>query len=140
MASSSARSTPKRRPLLSHRRLLLSETVLVLGLVQMFARDFVLTDANLPAPLRVLFGMALILGLFGGLVFYVQEQVRWSLTTTHKAVQRLPLPTPMVFVHTLVFAVLFWCYAAYWQLDEEVWRSLVAGFEQAKLWYATRGA
>lgn len=137
MPPSRARSTPKRRALLSHRRLVLAESVLVLGLVQMYARDWVLAQSQLPAPIRVLFGMGLILGLFGGLVLYVREQVKWSLTTTHKAVKRLPLPAPMALIHTLVFCVLFWGYAHYWHLDGEVWYALVDAASRAQDWWTS---
>lgn len=131
---SKSRAT-RSKPLLSHRRLLLAETVLVLGLLQMLARDWVLAQPHIPAPLRVLFGMGLILGLFGGLLFFVRQQVERSLSTTHEAVQKLPLPTPMLVVHTLALAVLFWLYAHYYGLDAAVWADAQRGWDAAVAWW-----
>ncbi|TNE91853.1 MAG: hypothetical protein EP330_03900 [Deltaproteobacteria bacterium] len=132
MASSRSRQAPRRRPLFSHRRLLLAEAVLVLGLFQMALRDWVMAQTSLPAPLRVAFGMALILGVFGGLLLLVRRTVERSLSTTHDVVQKLPLPTPMVGVHALIFAVLFGLYAHYWRMDDEVLRSLERGADQTQ--------
>lgn len=128
---SRSRQAPRRRALFSHRRLLLAETVLVIGLLQIVLRDWIMVQAALPAAVRVLFGMALILGVFGGVILFVRQQVQRSLTTTHKVVQRLPLPIPLALVHTAAVGALFWCYARYWGLDAEVWSALWMSLQQA---------
>lgn len=132
MAPSKRSSSAPRRPLFSHRRLLVSEAVLVLGLVQMVAKDWVLAQTSLPAAVRVGFGMALTLGVFGGLFLVAQRQVQRSLSTTHRVVQRLPLPTPVAAVHAIVCMLLFFGYARYWDLDKDVARAVVSSASETQ--------
>jgi hypothetical protein len=131
MPPSSRPRTAPRRPLLSHHRLLVAEAVLLIGLAQMAGKDWLLSQTDLPAPLRVALGMALTLGLFGGLLLVAQRQVQRSLRTTHRVVQRLPIPTPVLGVHALAFLALFGGYARYWNLDSEVLRDLHTGAAEA---------
>ena len=117
----SSRSSPGRlRSFFSHRNLLVSETVLVLGLVQMFARDWLLHDPHLPAWARVALGMGLVVGLFGWLFLFLDKRIKWGLKTTHDVVQKLPLPTPALGVHVLILCGLFYAYAWFWGLDRQL--------------------
>jgi branched-subunit amino acid transport protein AzlD len=119
---------------LSHRSLILSETVLVVALAQMLARDWIFSQHQWPSALRVVLGMALIVGAFGWLIVYLHDRVKWSLQTTYDAVQQLPVPTPYLVVHLGVFAILFIAYAWYWGLPlpdlaavDSVWSGSVGG-------------
>ena len=124
MSSRQARPTGRRRPLLSHRKLLVAEAILILGLAQMALRDLIMTSTQLPATLRVMFGMGLVLGVFGGLILFSQRTLTRSLDTTHRVVQRLPVPLPVRLVHAGFIVLIAWSYARYWGLDQAVAREL----------------
>ena len=131
MPSRQARPSGRRRPLLSHRKLLVAEAILILGLVQMALRDHIMRNTELPATLRVAFGMALVLGIFGGLIVFSQRTLTRSLDTTHRVVQRLPVPLPVRMVHVGFLMLIGWSYAWYWGLDQAVATELI---EQVGQW------
>lgn len=120
MSSRQARPTGRRRPFLSHRKLLVAEAILILGLAQMALRDWIMTSHHLPATLRVMFGMGLVLGVFGGLILFSQRTLTRSLDTTHRVVQRLPVPLPVRLVHAGFIVLIAWSYARYWGLDQAI--------------------
>jgi len=102
----------------SHRRLLLIELLLLVGLLEDWAERQVLA-AELPDAAKVVFSMALVVGLFGGLLLLVEGSLRYGLQRTHDVVQALPLPTPLLLVHSAALFGLAWLWAL--QLDLSLW-------------------
>ena len=110
---------------LSHRHLILSETVLVIGLVQAALNELILTHPSIPPLLRVLLGMMLVVGAFGWLIVWAHRQVQRTLSGTHRAVQNLPLPTPVLLIHLVVLGVLFLVYCWRWNDKTGAFSTLV---------------
>ncbi len=110
---------------LSHRRLILTEALLIAGLAQMAAHGWIITQSELPALLRVLLSMALVVGVFGGLFLVFQQSVTWGLDKTVATARRTGLVTH-VLPHMVLLAGLFWGYALFWGLDGPVLRELLA--------------
>ena len=80
--------------------------------------------------------MALVVGLFGGVLLLVRRQILKTLSATHDTVQRIPLPTPTALVHLAAFGALFYAYAWFWGLDAQVLAAARDGMSQA--WAAVR--
>ena len=57
--------------------------------------------------------------------------IRDSLDTTHRVVQRLPVPLPVRMVHVGFLMLIGWSYAWYWGLDQAVATELI---EQVGQW------
>jgi hypothetical protein len=109
----------------SHRRLILTEALLIAGLAQMTAHGWIVAQSHLPAILRVLLSMALVLGVFGGLIVLFQRSVSWGLDQTVATIRRTGLATH-VLPHILLLGGLFWSYARFWGLDGLILRELLA--------------
>ena len=123
MPSKARRAPPTARPALprwlSHRNLLVVESLLVVGLAQEAAEDW-LVQAPVPAWLRVVLVMGLVVGLFAGVVVVVERGVRHGLHTSHAVAKRLPLPFPVVALHVVALVGLFAAYAWARGLDAAV--------------------
>ena len=102
------------RSWLDRRNLLLLETVLLVGLTKEILEDLVLGWDRLHPLLRILLGIAVVVGTLGGLLVMFEQQIRRGLERTHQVVQRLPVPTPELLVHLLVLTAIFWTYAWFW--------------------------
>lgn len=96
------------------RKLILLETVLVVGLLEELAEDAVLAWDLVHPLVRVLIAIGLVVGAFGGMVLVFQDYVRRGVARTHDAVRRLPIPVPMLGVHALALLGLFLAYAWMW--------------------------
>jgi hypothetical protein len=53
-------------------------------------------------------------GLLGGLLLLLTSLMRGSLSGATRAVQAVPLPAPLFFIHILVLAAIFVLYAHVW--------------------------
>jgi hypothetical protein len=102
------------RSWLDLRKLVLLETVLLVGLVEEMAEDAVLAWDLLHPLVRVLLAIGLVVGAFGGMVLVFEQYVRRGIERTHEVVRRLPVPVPMIGVHVLVLLGLFLGYAWWW--------------------------
>lgn len=120
MASRTPRKAPsERKPspkgwfkrTFSHRRLIAGEALLVVGLLDRLGRQWVLYQAPVANWLKIVILMALVIGIFGGLLLLLQKFLTGSLAKTHEVVKALPLPTPLIFIHAAAFAGLFFLYA-----------------------------
>jgi hypothetical protein len=100
-----------------HRRLVLAEAILTGGLVQILSQEWLLTHAALPPWARVLVGMLLVLGLFGGLLLWGHRYLARAIDGTHRATKRLPLALPGLVVHGAILVGLFIGYASVWRDD-----------------------
>lgn len=99
-----------RARLLTHRRLIVSEALLLVGVLEMAAEDRVVAS-NFPDELKVVFIMLLVLGFFGSLLIVVERLAKSGLGTTHRTIQALPIPTPRIVIHALLLFGLFLAYA-----------------------------
>jgi hypothetical protein len=104
----------------SHRRLIAGEALLVVGVVDRLGRRWVTEEAPVPNWLKVVILMALVIGIFGGLILVLQKVMTTGLAKTHDVVKALPLPTPIIFVHAAAFVGLFFAYA--WAAEIDVWK------------------
>ena len=100
----------KRTRLLTHRRLVVLEALLLVGALEMAAENRV-TSSSLSDEVKVLLVMLLVLGFFGTLLVVVERAAKTGLGATHKTIQALPMPTPRIVVHALVLFALFLAYA-----------------------------
>jgi hypothetical protein len=103
---------------LKHRALLTGEVLLVVGVVQEVIQRQML-NLGIPSYGKVLWLMACTLGVLGVLLVVVQAAVKRSLSKTHDIMQAIPLPTPLLIVHTAIYVGLFYLYA--WMWDQPIW-------------------
>jgi hypothetical protein len=103
---------------LRHRALMTGEVILTVGVVQELIQRQV-NHLALPPYGKVLWIMASTLGVLGVLLLVIRAVVTHSLTKTHEVVQAIPLPTPLLLVHALVYVGLFFLYAYVWSIP--VW-------------------
>lgn len=104
------RSVGGRAQLFSHRRWIAVEAVLVVGLLKDWLAAQVVAS-GLPGAGKVLFVMAVTLGVLGGLYFFVEELTAKSVARTHAAARGLPVALPAVLVHAAILGALFLVYA-----------------------------
>jgi hypothetical protein len=109
-----ARKRTATRSWLDNRKLVLLETVMLVGLLEEIAEDGVLAWDILHPLVRVLLAVGLVVGAFGGMVLVFEQYVHRGIERTHDVVRRLPLPVPMVVVHVLVLVSIFLAYAWWW--------------------------
>jgi len=109
----------------SHRRLILTEALLIAGLAQMAAHGWIVAQSQLPGAVRVVLSMALVVGVFGGLLVVFQRSVSWGLNQTVATIRRTGLVTH-VLPHILLLTGLFWGYARFWGLDGVILRELLS--------------
>jgi hypothetical protein len=95
---------------LRHRALVTGEAILIVGVVQQLIQSHV---SQLPLPNwgKVLWAMASTLGVLGIALVVVRLLAVKSVAKAHDMVQALPLPTPSLFIHLLVYGGLFLLYA-----------------------------
>jgi len=110
----------------SHRRLLLAEAVLVAGLAQMAAHAWLMDQHHLPAWLRVLLSMAMVVGVFGGLFLLIQRSISWGLQKTVTTMKRRVGLATTVLPHVVFALILFAAYAWFWGLDHRILAELSA--------------
>jgi hypothetical protein len=110
----------------SHRRLLLTEAILVAGLAQLAAHDWLMNQHHLSAALRVVLGMAMVVGVFGGLFLLFQRSVTWGLHKTVSTVKRGAGLATTFLPHALLWLALFAAYAWFWGLDRAILAELTA--------------
>ena len=106
------------RRLVSHRRLLAMEALLLVNAAVTYAENEFLAT-NLQNWLKVLVVMALVLGFFGALLVVIEAASKAGLAKTHDMIQKMPFPTPILLVHSCIwlglFALYVWLYG-YWPL------------------------
>lgn len=105
-----------RARLFSHRRWIAVEAVLVVGLLKDWLSGRVMAS-SLPGAGKVLFVMAVTLGVLGGLYLVVEQLTAKSVARTHSAARGLPIGMPSVLVHAAILAILFLVYARTLRVD-----------------------
>lgn len=100
----------RRGGVLTHRRLVMAEALLLVGALE-FAAENAVVASGLPDEWKVIFSMLLVLGFFGSLLLLVERLARSGVRTTHRSIQSLPLPTPRLIIHAVVLFCLFLAYA-----------------------------
>jgi hypothetical protein len=103
---------------LRHRSLVTGEAILVVGVVQQLIQQHI-SELALPNWGKVLWVMASTLGLLGVVLVFVRIVAVKSVAKAHDVVQAIPLPTPTLLIHLLVYGGLFLLYAKVWDLP--VW-------------------
>jgi hypothetical protein len=100
---------------LRHRTLATSEALLLVGACQELLQRQVAALA-LPNWGKVLWVMGTTLGLLSVVLLVLRSVAAKGVVKTHDMVQAIPLPTPYLLVHALVYAGLFLLYAYVWEL------------------------
>jgi len=112
-AKAPAKRAPRasRRPrLLSHRGLVAVEALLVCGILKDLFVGMVRTSSLTPAW-KVLFVMAVTVGFFGGLFFFVERFTARTVASGHRLARGLPLVLPYWIAHAAILLALFFVYA-----------------------------
>lgn len=99
---------------LRHRSLLTTEAVLVVAVGMELAQRWVAGCAGVPWWGKTLMVMVVNAGVLGGLLLLLTGFTRRSLSGAHRAVQAVPLPTPLVLIHLAILGGLFALYAWIW--------------------------
>ena len=89
-----------------HRALVATEALLIVGLLLELATRQV-QASHLPNWGKVLFIMAMTVGLFGSLVLVLHSALGAAIGKGYEALDGLPIPL----LHLAVVAALFWCYS-----------------------------
>lgn len=103
---------------LRHRALVTGEAILVVGVLQQLLQQRI-NELAMPNWGKVLWVMASTLGLLGVILVLVRVVAVKGVAKAHDVVQAIPLPTPTLFIHLLVYGGLFLLYAKVWDLP--VW-------------------
>ena len=97
-----------------HRALVATEALLTVGiLLEMATRQ--VQASHLPNWGKVLFIMAMTVGLFGALVLVLHSTLGAAIGKGYEALEGLPLPL----MHLVTAVLLFWAYSHVWALP--VW-------------------
>lgn len=112
--SQSRRSKRSQAPkLLRHRNLLTLEAVLLVAVLQELIQNQI-EAALIPNVLKALYTVINNAGMFGGLLLFIVSLTKGSLAKTHDVIQALPIPTPLVLVHTTIWLSLIVLHAWVW--------------------------
>ena len=118
-----AKRAKKKKPIherwfgFSRRNLILSETILGIGLLQEILESVVLSQDQIPPMLRVLAAVGVVVGSLGGLLVIMRKSLQKSLSKTHGLMKKLPIPMPQLVGHSLIHFGLFAGYAWLWDED-----------------------
>ncbi|MFN0009055.1 MAG: hypothetical protein ACKVXR_14225 [Planctomycetota bacterium] len=94
----------------SHRGLVAVEALLVCGLAKDLFTSAVKSSGLAPYG-KVLFVMALTVGLFGGLFLFVERFTARTMAGGHRLVRGLPVALPFWVAHAAVLLALYFAYA-----------------------------
>jgi hypothetical protein len=100
----------RKRSILRHKSLIAVEAMLVMGL----AKDVLGTrvkSSDLPSYAKVLFIMAMTVGIFGGLFVILERMSTRGMERAHAVAQSLPLPFSYWLAHAALFVALYFLYA-----------------------------
>lgn len=99
--------------LLSNHRLISLETVLLMGLLENAGESMVM-QTGWPDPIKTLLIMLLIAGAFGVVMVLLFSATKQLLSRGNKAVQSLPVPTPLLVIHGVLLGGIYWLYTTQW--------------------------
>ena len=114
MAKARTRPTSILPAWLRHRSLIVTEAMLLVGLGQLLFNDWLLIHPDISPALRVMLGMAMVLGSFGGVLFWARRYLARTIADTHSFVRALPFPTPKWLFHSVALGALYLGYSFYW--------------------------
>lgn len=100
---------------LRHRTLAAGEAILLVGACNEMLQQFV-GRLDLPNWGKVLWVMGSTLGLLGVMLLVIRLVADKGVAKTHEVVQAIPLPTPHLLVHALIYGGLFLLYSIVWKL------------------------
>ena len=98
---------------LSNRRLVSIEAILLVGLLENLI-ELELDKLPVDQWVKTIMIMLLIAGIFGGVISVITVMTKRSLAKGQNALKTLPLPTPMLLIHSLILGGIYWLYATYW--------------------------
>lgn len=84
-----------------------------MGLLENHGERLVM-QTHWPVPVKTLLIMLLIAGAFGVVMVFVFSVTKQLLSKGNKAMQSLPVPTPLLVVHGLALGGIYWLYATQW--------------------------
>ncbi len=98
-----------------HRWLVRTEAILVAGVAQELVQRLIKAQ-GWPRWAQVLWIMGCTLGMLGGLVLVLRTFATKTVSSTHQAARKLPLPAPLLLMHAAALPGLFCIYAWGWHL------------------------
>ncbi len=84
-----------------------------MGLLENFGESLV-QQTGWSDPIKTLLIMLLIAGAFGVVMVLLFSATKQLLSKGNKAMQSLPVPTPILLVHGLALGGIYWLYATQW--------------------------
>lgn len=99
---------------LRHRQILTTEAVLLVAVGMELLQRWITDHHEVPWWAKTLDVMVVNAGLLGGVLLLLTAWMRGSLSGATRAVQAVPIPAPLLFVHLAVLAGLFVLYARIW--------------------------
>lgn len=133
MASSKQKSEKqqarRRKARLRQKQLIALESLLLLRWLLRYV-EIMIKEQDWSPWIQISVIMLMVAGAFGWFLYFIQRTAETSVESTHRIVERMPIPVPMLIVHTCIFALLFIAYA--WQLGfiEEIQRDAEFGVHQ----------
>lgn len=112
---------------LRHRNLLTTEAVLLVAVGQELLQRWTTGHPNVPWWIKTIEVMVVNAGILGGMLLLVTAFARSSLSGAARAAQVIPLPTPLLAIHLVIFAAIFVLYAVIWDfLPPGMWPTVPA--------------
>lgn len=99
---------------LRHHQLLTTEAVLLVALGMELVQRWVTGHQDVPWWVKTAEVMVVNAGMLGGLLLILTTWAKGSLSSATRAVQAVPLPAPLFFVHLLALGGIFVAYAFVW--------------------------
>lgn len=100
----------RKKKFFSHARLLTIETILLVGLLQVWFEDWLVESTDLPGWLKILTLMIIMVGILGFLLVAIEGLAKKSLAHAHDVAKNVPFPWTMLALHVGAFVALFYLY------------------------------
>jgi hypothetical protein len=86
------------------------EALLLAGAGITLVEDWITAQEQIPAPARIIFVMVLTAGLLGSIVVIAEQLAKKGVSSTHKAIKKAPLPTPLFLIHGAALVGIYFLY------------------------------
>ena len=82
----------RKKRIFSHARMVTIETILLVGLMQVWFEEWLVAQANLPGWLKIVTLMVIMIGILGFLLVSIEQLTKKSLAHAHDVVKNVPFP------------------------------------------------
>ena len=107
----------RKKRIFSHARMLTIETILLVGLMQVWFEEWLVGQSGLPGWLKILTLMVIMIGILGFLLVSIEQLTKKSLAHAHDVAKNMPIPWSMVLVHIAAFVGLFYLYGLTYKIS-----------------------